>query len=105
MYRNRTDHAWCTNPDCRHFSEHFEVRWVDDTWEEPGYYLDEECPLCASPWVGEQPDADALAENILFVLEVNDITGWPQPDKVEAKRLLSAIKAELLLQRRAEREL
>lgn len=104
MYRNREDHAWCTNPDCRHFSEHFLARWVDDTWEDPGYYLDEECPLCASPWVDEQPDADALAENILYVLELNDLA-WPQPDSLNSRSLLTVIKLELARQRTAERKL
>lgn len=102
MYRNSRDDAWCTNPDCRHFSEPFQARWIDDTWEEPGYYLDEECPSCGHPWVAEQLDADALVLDMLVVLEQADLY-WREPLKLDARRLLSAIKYELQRQADAER--
>lgn len=102
MYRNSTHQVWCTNPHCHHFTESFEVRWVDDTWEDPGYYLDEECPKCHSGFAFVKPDPESIVDALLGQLDAWELY-WEQPVAVDNVAVLKAMHAELGRQWRAER--
>jgi hypothetical protein len=56
-YHRGTTHVWCSNPKCANHADGIEVEWETE-YGQSAYTTHEECPICNSDWLEDQPDED-----------------------------------------------
>ena len=79
---------YCHTPFCRG-NDGFSVQWVEDSWDEPGYPVQDTCPFCG----------DGMADQPLYWEDLIDgvLDNIPRGHKQikDKKRLAMAIYREL----------
>lgn len=53
MFRTGRDRLWCSNKECPVHEDGMDVDWESEYGQSA--YLVEECPVCHSEWLYEQP--------------------------------------------------
>lgn len=56
-YHRGTTHVWCSNKTCANHADGIDVDWESE-YGQSSYVTYEECPLCHSDWLEDQPDDD-----------------------------------------------
>lgn len=96
----RSAPAYCLNPSCELHEDGFNARYVTDSWYEPGYAIDEECPVCfdaitSEPVEYENPIEGLLDELHVSYLEVDAPWLVPNDMKVDLLAVYQVVFKEL----------
>ena len=103
--RPRTDTRYCSDPHCPNFLSGEDARYMPDSWDEPGYAIDEECSRCGAGYQASILDyEDVMAGMLDELFQATEKADGPYPVshgmKVDELALYQAIYKELARQRK-----